>query len=242
RGALHPLTQIVREISDIFSRMGFSAIQSPEIETERDNFEALNIPADHRTREAHNAFFIRPPDARAMKALVLRTHTAPMQIRSLQSRGVPVRVISAGRVFRRQEGLTKASMFHRIEGLVVDEGISMVHLKGVLSSVVNAMLGGRAVRFRPHYFPFVVPGIEVDIECIFCGRGGCVVCEQTGWLTVVGAGMVHPVILSDCGVDSERFTGFSFGVGLDRLAMLRWQIADLAMLFKSDARFLSPHS
>ena len=238
QGAFHPITRLIREMNDIFSRIGFSVATGPEVESDWYNFEALNFPPEHPARDMQDTFFVRPPDARAMKALVLRTHTSPVQIRSMEAQGAPIRVISPGRVYRCDEDRTHSPMFHQIEGLWVDEGISMAHLKGVLSSFVNALFGERGVRFRPSFFPFVEPGVEVDIECVFCGGKGCRVCKQTGWIEILGAGMVHPVVLENCNIDSERFTGFAFGLGVDRIAMLRWQIDDLAHLFRSDVRFL----
>lgn len=237
-GAFHPITRIIREMTDIFARMGFTVATGPEVEADWYNFEALNFPPEHPARDMQDTFFVKPPDARAMKALVLRTHTSPVQIRTMEAEGAPIRVISPGRVYRCDEDATHSPMFHQIEGLWVDEGISMAHLKGVLSSFVNALFGERGVRFRPSFFPFVEPGVEVDIECVFCNGRGCRVCKQTGWIEVLGAGMVHPAVLENCNIDSERFTGFAFGLGVDRVAMLRWQVDNLAHLFRSDVRFL----
>ena len=237
RGAFHPVTRIIREMTDIFARMGFEVATGPEVETDWFNFEALNFPPEHPARDMQDTFFVRPPDARSLRALVLRTHTSPVQVRSMRS-GAPIRIISPGRVYRCDEDATHSPMFHQIEGLWVDEGISMTHLKGVLSSFVNALFGERGVRFRPSFFPFVEPGVEVDIQCVFCDGDGCRVCKQTGWMEILGAGMVHPNVLENCKIDPERFTGFAFGLGVDRVAMLRWQIDNLAHLFRSDVRFL----
>ena len=238
RGAFHPISRMIREITDIFTRMGFSVATGPEVETDWYNFEALNFPPEHPARDMQDTFFVRAPDARAIKSLVLRTHTSPVQIRSMEATGAPIRVIAPGRVYRCDEDRTHSPMFHQIEGLWVDSGISLAHLKGVLSSFVNALFGERGVRFRPSFFPFVEPGVEVDIECVFCSGQGCRVCKHTGWMEILGAGMVHPAVLENCNVDPERFTGFAFGLGVDRVAMLRWQIDDLAHLFRSDVRFL----
>ncbi len=238
RGAFHPVTRIIRQMTDIFARMGFSVATGPEVEADWYNFEALNFPPEHPARDMQDTFFVQPPDERGIRALVLRTHTSPVQIRSMEASGAPIRVISPGRVFRCDEDRTHSPMFHQIEGLWVDEGISMAHLKGVLSSFVNALFGERGVRLRPSFFPFVEPGVEVDIECVFCDGAGCRVCKQTGWIEILGAGMVHPAVLENCNIDSERFTGFAFGLGVDRVAMLRWQIDDLGHMFRGDVRFL----
>ena len=248
QGAFHPVSRMIREMTDIFARMGFSVETGPEVEADWYNFEALNFPPDHPARDMQDTFFVRPPNAAKMvtnlkhrgqsDALVLRTHTSPVQIRSMEALGAPIRVISPGRVYRCDEDRTHSPMFHQIEGLWIDEGISLAHLKGVLSSFVNALFGERAMRLRPSFFPFVEPGVEVDIECVFCGGAGCKVCKHTGWMEILGAGMVHPAVLENCNIDAERFTGFAFGLGVDRVAMLRWQIDDLAHLFRSDVRFL----
>ncbi len=238
QGAFHPVTRVIREMTDIFARMGFSVATGPEVETDGYNFEALNFPPDHPARDMQDTFFVRPPDARAIKALVLRTHTSPVQIRSMRAQGAPIRVISPGRVYRCDEDRTHSPMFHQIEGLWVDEGISLAHLKGVLTSFVTALFGERGMRLRPSFFPFVEPGVEVDIQCVFCGGSGCRVCKHTGWMEILGAGMVHPAVLENCNIDPERYTGFAWGLGADRIAMLRWQIDDLAHLFRSDVRFL----
>ena len=238
RGAVHPINRIIRELTDIFARMGFEVARGPEVELDWYNFTALNFPPDHPARDMQDTFFVQPPDDRGIRELVLRTHTSPVQARAMESRGVPIRVISPGRVFRCDSDASHSPMFHQIEGLWVDEGVSFAHLKGVLTSFINAMFGERKVRFRPSFFPFVEPGAEVDIECVLCDGAGCRTCKQTGWMEILGAGMVHPNVLEACKIDSERYTGFAFGLGIDRIAMLRWHIDDLAHLFRSDMRFL----
>lgn len=239
-GNLHPVTRVVREMVGIFERIGFDVATGPEVETDWHNFEALNFTADHPARDMQDTFFVRPPDGERMEQLVLRTHTSPVQIRSMTAQKAPIRVVAPGRVYRCDADATHSPMFHQIEGLWVDEGVSMAHLVGVLTSFIQALFGSRGLRLRPSYFPFVEPGVEVDIECVFCGGAGgdCRLCKSTGWMEILGAGMVHPNVLENCGVDPERFTGFAFGLGVDRIAMLRWQIDELAHLFRSDVRFL----
>jgi phenylalanyl-tRNA synthetase alpha chain len=246
RGAVHPVNRIVREITDIFHRMGFTVRTGPEVELDWYNFGALNFPDDHPARDMQDTFFIQPPDGRRTLSassgigdLVLRTHTSPVQIRSMTEEHAPIRIISPGRVFRCDADASHSPMFHQIEGLWVDEGVSFAHLKGVLTSFIHALFGNRPVRFRPSFFPFVEPGAEMDVQCVFCDGEGCRVCKTTGWMEILGAGMVHPKVLENCGIDPERYTGFAFGLGIDRIAMLRWHIDDLAHLFRSDVRFLS---
>ena len=241
-GAAHPVNRIIQEMTDIFHRMGFEVATGPEVELDWYNFEALNFPADHPARDMQDTFWVSSPPGRLQKKktddLVLRTHTSPVQIRALEARGAPLRIISPGRVFRHDDDSTHSPMFHQIEGLWVDEGISLAHLKGVLSSFINALFGERPMRLRPSFFPFVEPGVEVDMQCVFCDGGGCRLCKGTGWMEILGAGMVHPNVLENCKVDSERYTGFAFGLGVDRIAMLRWRLDELGHLFRSDMRFL----
>jgi phenylalanyl-tRNA synthetase alpha chain len=242
RGRVHPVNRVVREMVEIFTRMGFELATGPEVELDQYNFEALNFPADHPARDMQDTFFVRAPggaeEAPASRELLLRTHTSPVQIRAMERQGAPIRIIAPGRVYRCDSDATHSPMFHQIEGLWVDEGVSMAHLKGVITGFVHAMFGARPVRFRPSFFPFVEPGAEVDIGCIFCGGSGCRVCKQTGWMEILGCGMVHPRVLEACKVDPERYTGFAFGIGIDRLAMQRWGIDELGHLFRSDLRFL----
>jgi phenylalanyl-tRNA synthetase alpha chain len=238
-GAVHPVNRVIRELTDLFARMGFDVATGPEVELDWFNFEALNFPPDHPARDMQDTFFVKPPDPkRGAKEILLRTHTSPVQIRAMKERGAPVRVIAPGRVYRCDSDATHSPMFHQIEGLWIDVGVSFAHLKGVLQSFINAFFGSRAVRFRPSFFPFVEPGAEVDIQCVLCNGSGCRLCKGTGWMEILGAGMVHPNVLEACDIDSERYTGFAFGLGVDRIAMLRWAIDDLGHLFRGDLRFL----
>jgi len=238
-GAIHPVNRIIREMTAIFHKMGFEVATGPEVEQDWYNFEALNFPPDHPARDMQDTFFVQPPDGKAMEKMVLRTHTSPVQIRSMEAQGAPIRIISPGRVYRHDSDATHSPMFHQIEGLWIDEGVSLAHLKGVLSSFINALFGEREMRLRPSFFPFVEPGVEVDMQCVFCDGAGCRLCKGTGWMEILGAGMVHPKVLENCNIDSERYTGFAFGLGVDRIAMLRWRFDELAHLFRSDVRVLS---
>ncbi|MBX2811138.1 MAG: phenylalanine--tRNA ligase subunit alpha [Myxococcales bacterium] len=242
-GRIHPIQRIIQEVKDIFAQMGFVAETGPEVELDLYNFAKLNFAEDHPARDMQDTFFVSPPgsavDGAENCVRLLRTHTSPVQVRVMEHRGAPIRIISAGRVYRCDADATHSPMFHQIEGLWVDEGVSFAHLKGVLGRFVSALFGDRAIRLRPSFFPFVEPGVELDIQCVFCAGEGCRVCKQTGWMEVLGAGMVHPNVLDASGVDSERYTGFAFGLGVDRLAMLRYQIDDIAHLYRGDARFLS---
>lgn len=237
-GSVHPVSRIIAELTDIFARMGFQVAEGPEVELDWYNFTALNFPPDHPARDMQDTFFARPPDDKGIQELVLRTHTSPVQIRTMEKVGAPLRIISPGRVYRCDSDASHSPMFHQIEGLWVDEGVSFAHLKGVLTSFINILFGERPVRFRPSFFPFVEPGAEVDIQCAVCDGAGCRVCKQSGWMEILGAGMVHPAVLEACNIDSEKYTGFAFGLGVDRVAMLRWSIDDLAHLFRGDMRFL----
>lgn len=236
RGGLHPTTRVIEDMIEIFASIGFEIATGPEVETDWYNFEALNFPSDHPARDMQDTFFAKPkrPDG----SLVLRTHTSPVQIRSMLDRGAPIRIISPGRVYRCDSDATHSPSFFQIEGLWVDEGISMAHLKGVLQSFINAMFGERPARFRPSFFPFVEPGVEVDMQCVFCEGAGCRICKGTGWLEILGAGMVHPAVLENCRIDPERYTGFAFGLGADRIAMLAYQVDDLGHFFRGDLRVL----
>ncbi len=232
-GTIHPLRRLQQEMESIFVRMGFEVVTGPEIETDYYNFEALNIPRGHPARDDQDTFYLND-------ALLLRTHTSPVQIRTLEKRKPPVRMISPGRVFRRDAvDATHSPMFHQMEALVVDEAIGMGHLKGTLETFFQQLFGeGTLVRFRPSFFPFVEPGAEVDVSCIFCAGSGCRICKGTGWIEVLGAGMVHPEILKRVGCDPDRWTGFAFGIGIDRIALLRYQVDDLRLFFENDIRFL----
>lgn len=237
-GGLHPTIRVMEDMIEIFSEMGFGLASGPEVETDWHNFGALNFPEDHPARDMQDTFFVAPHDLGGREDLVLRTHTSPVQIRTMLRAGAPLRIIAPGRVYRCDSDATHSPSFHQIEGLMVDEGVSMAHLKGVLQSFINGMFGRREARFRPSFFPFVEPGVEVDMRCVFCEGDGCRTCKQTGWIEILGAGMVHPFVLESGGIDPERFTGFAFGLGVDRVAMLRYRIDDLGHLFRTDMRVL----
>jgi phenylalanyl-tRNA synthetase alpha chain len=231
-GRLHPITQIAREICDIFIRMGFQVVEGLEIETDYYNFEALNIPRDHPARDMQDTFYISDN-------IVLRTHTSPMQVRVMEQQQPPVRIIAPGKTFRRDSDLTHTPMFHQVEGLLVDKNISFADLKGVLTAFVHEMFGPEvSLRFRPSFFPFTEPSAEVDIQCVICRGAGCRVCSQTGWLEILGSGMVDPEVFGFVNYDPEVFTGFAFGMGIERIAMLKFGIDDLRLFFDNDLRFL----
>jgi phenylalanyl-tRNA synthetase alpha chain len=232
-GGLHPVTQARLRLEGIFERAGFEIAEGPEIEDEFHNFEALNIPADHPARAMHDTFYLRD-------GKLLRTHTSPVQIRAMQSRKPPLALIAPGRVYRCDSDVSHSPMFHQIEGLFVDAHVSFAHLKAALHHFMEAFFEqDLAMRLRPSYFPFTEPSAEVDISCVLCAGRGCRVCKQTGWLEVAGCGMVHPAVFAACGIDAERYSGWAFGAGIDRLAMLRYGVNDLRLFFESDLRFLS---
>ncbi len=232
RGSLHPLTQVQDEIVRIFVGLGFSVAEGPEIEDDYHNFEALNIPRDHPARDMQDTFYLG-------EDILLRTHTSPVQIRTMQAQRPPVRVICPGRVYRRDADLTHSPMFHQVEGLAVDRGISMGDLKGTLELFAREMFGPRSrIRFRPSFFPFTEPSAEVDVLCFLCGGQGCRVCKQSGWLEILGSGMVHPQVLRNVGYDPEEVTGWAFGLGVERVAMLKYGIDDIRLFFENDLRFL----
>ena len=231
-GGLHPVTRTLERLESIFARMGFAIADGPEVEDDYHNFEALNIPANHPARAMHDTFYF---DARRL----LRTHTSPVQIRYMANNKPPLRIIAAGRVYRCDSDVTHTPMFHQIEGLMVDESVSFADLKGVLSDFLQAFFEtSLKVRFRPSYFPFTEPSAEADVSCVICQAKGCRVCKFTGWLEVLGCGMVHPEVFRHVGVDSERWTGFAFGLGVERLAMLRYGVNDLRLFYENDLRFL----
>jgi phenylalanyl-tRNA synthetase alpha chain len=231
-GGLHPITRVRRRIESLFRNSGFSVEVGPEVEDDWHNFEALNIPANHPARAMHDTFYF--PDGR-----LLRTHTSPVQVRAMLREKPPLRMIMPGRVYRCDSDMTHTPMFHQVEGLVVDEGVSLAHLKSVLHHFVERFFERKlGIRFRPSYFPFTEPSAEVDIECVFCSGKGCRVCKGTGWLEVAGCGMVHPNVLRNVGIDPERYTGYAFGMGIERLAMLRYNVNDIRMYFDNDLRFL----
>jgi len=231
-GSFHPVSLITDEISDIFIRLGFSIAEGPEVETDYYNFEALNFPKNHPARDMQDTFFVSDD-------IVLRTHTSPLQVRVMEKQAPPVKVIAPGRVYRCDSDLTHTPMFHQVEGLLVDEGISFGDLKGTLTSFVHQMFDeDTSLRFRPSFFPFTEPSAEVDILCVICRGKGCRVCSQTGWLEVLGSGMVHPAVFENVGYDTSRYTGFAFGMGVERIAMLKYGIDDLRRFFENDIRFL----
>ena len=233
-GGLHPSTRIMERIQALFERMGFRIESGPEIEDDFHNFDALNFKADHPARAEMDTFYLKD------RPFLLRTHTSPVQIRSMLKQGAPIRVIAAGRTYRHDYDMTHTPMFHQVEGLLVDEGVSMAHLRGTLTDFMQRFFeqDDLKLRFRPSYFPFVEPGAEVDISCVFCSGKGCRVCKQTGWLEVLGCGMVHPNVLKACKIDPERYTGWAFGIGVERLGMLRYGIDDIRMNYDNDLRFL----
>jgi phenylalanyl-tRNA synthetase alpha chain len=232
RGGLHPVTQARLRIETLFARAGFDLAVGPEIEDDFHNFEALNIPANHPARALHDTFYF--PDGR-----LLRTHTSPVQIRAMLARGAPLAVIAPGRVYRCDHDLTHSPMFHQLEGLAVGENISFANMKAVLHGFLAAFFErDLAIRLRPSYFPFTEPSAEVDMSCVFCAGSGCRTCKFTGWLEIAGCGMVHPNVLRASNVDPERYTGYAFGAGIDRLAMLRFGVNDLRLFFENDLRFL----
>ena len=238
-GRLHPITQVIREVCAIFSSLGFQVVEGPEVEWDYYNFEALNIPPEHPARDMFSTFWIDFAGEKG-RNMLLRTHTSPMQIRVMEKTAPPVRVVVPGKVFRYEAtDATHESMFHQVEGLAVDRGVTMADLKGTLFEFVRLLFGeDRKARFRCTYFPFVEPGVDMAIDCFLCKGQGCRVCGNSGWLEVLGAGMVHPEVLDRVGYDSRVYTGFAFGMGVERLAMLRWGIEDIRLFFQNDIRFL----
>ncbi len=231
-GKRHPITQTLDEIIDIFSRLGFEVVEGPDVELDYYNFEALNIPKGHPAREMQATFFVSDE-------VVLRTHTSPMEVRTMEKHPPPVRIISPGAVYRRDLDPTHSPMFHQVEGLLVDRGITFADLKGVLTVFVRQMFGKETkLRFRPSFFPFTEPSAEVDIECFICGGKGCGVCSNTGWLEILGSGMTDPAVFEFVRYDPEEVTGFAFGMGVERIAMLKYGINDIRLFFTNDLRFL----
>jgi phenylalanyl-tRNA synthetase alpha chain len=231
-GTLHPITLVNNEICDIFSRLGFDIAEGPEIETDYYNFEALNIPKNHPARDMQDTFYISP-------GIVLRTHTSPTQPRVMEKQSPPVRIIAPGKVYRCDSDITHTPMFHQAEGLLVDEKVSFGDLKGILTTFVHQMFDPQTdLRFRPSFFPFTEPSAEVDIRCVICRGKGCRVCSRTGWLEILGSGMVHPAVFENVGYDTGRYSGFAFGMGLERIAMLKYGVDDIRRYFENDIRFL----
>lgn len=232
-GGKHPITKVMDKIISIFAGLGFSVAEGPEVETDYYNFKALNIPRNHPSRDMQDTFYIS-------EDVVMRTHTSPVQIRVMEKQPPPVRIIAPGKVYRCDADVTHSPMFHQIEGLMVDEGITFNHLKAVLEIFVHKLFGPKVgIRFRPSYFPFTEPSAEVDIQCVICGGAGCRVCSQTGWLEILGAGMVDPAVFSFVHYDSEKWTGFAFGLGIERVAMLKYGIDDIRLFYENDLRFLN---
>jgi phenylalanyl-tRNA synthetase alpha chain len=231
-GRIHPVIQVRREICAIFVSFGFSVVEGPEIELDYYNFEALNIPKDHPARDMQDTFYIE-------ENIVLRTHTSPVQVRIMEKVKPPVRILSPGRVYRPDSDISHTPMFHQMEGLLVDKGVSFGDLKGILTAFLQKVFGNKtAIRFRPSFFPFTEPSAEVDICCVMCGGRGCRVCGQSGWLEILGSGMVDPAVFQNVGYDPETYTGFAFGLGLERIAMLKYGISDIRLFFENDIRFL----
>jgi phenylalanyl-tRNA synthetase alpha chain len=232
-GTLHPISQVNQEMCDIFSSLGFDIGEGPEVESDWYNFEALNFPKDHPARDMQDTFFVSDD-------IVLRTHTSPLQIRTMESQPPPVRIITPGKVYRCDSDLTHTPMFHQVEGLLVDENISFGDLKGILTTFIHKMFDDKtSLRFRPSFFPFTEPSAEVDILCVMCRGQGCRVCSHTGWLEILGSGMVHPALYENVGYEADRYTGFAFGMGVERIAMLKYGIDDIRRFFENDLRFLS---
>lgn len=231
-GRAHPLTQTLKDIQDCFAQLGFTIKEGPDIETDHYNFEALNIPAHHPARDMHDTFYLTTGN-------VLRTHTSPVQIHVMESQAPPIKIIVPGKVYRCDADVTHSPCFHQIEGLVVDKDLSFAELKGTLSYFLKAMFGQkRQVRFRPSYFPFTEPSTEVDVQCFKCSGKGCNLCKQTGWLEILGAGMVHRNVLRAVNISPDEYTGFAFGLGIERIAMLRYEIQDIRLFYENDHRFL----
>jgi phenylalanyl-tRNA synthetase alpha chain len=232
RGGLHPVTRTLDRIERLFSAAGFESVQGPEIEDDYHNFEALNIPEHHPARAMHDTFYF---DAH----LLLRTHTSPVQIRTMEQGEPPMKIIAPGRVYRCDSDLTHTPMFHQVEGFLVDQNVSFADLKGILYDFLSSFFERELkLRFRPSYFPFTEPSAEVDIECVICTGEGCRVCSHTGWLEVLGCGMIHPEVFRHVGIDSEKYSGYAFGMGVERLTMLRYGVNDLRLFFENDLRFL----
>lgn len=234
RGRRHPLSQVQRELEDVFIGLGFAIAEGPEVEYDYYNFQALNIPENHPARDTQDTFYITDK-------ILLRSQTSPVQVRVMEQQKPPIRVVSPGRVYRSDavDG-THSPLFHQFEGLVVDRGITMGNLKGILEMFARKMFGENTrIRFRPHHFPFTEPSAEVDVSCFVCGGKGCRLCKNEGWIEILGCGMVHPFVLSNCGIDPEEYSGFAFGMGIERIAMIKYNIDDMRLLYENDYRFLS---
>jgi phenylalanyl-tRNA synthetase alpha chain len=240
RGTLHPITQVMEEIVGTFLRLGFNVAEGPEVEDDAHNFTALNHPPDHPARDAHDTFYLKRHKDASGLPLLLRTHTSPVQIRYLQVHKPPLYIVAPGRVFRHEAvDATHSFVFHQVEGLAVDSGLSLADLKGALTLFAQQIFGGNvSVRFRPSYFPFVEPGLEVDISCTLCGGKGCRVCKNSGWVEMLGAGLVHPNVLRGVDLDPEKVSGYAFGIGVERVAMFKYGVDDMRLFYENDLRFL----
>lgn len=232
QGHKHPITQILSQCYEIFLGLGFEIVEGPEVETDYYNFGALNFPEDHPARDMHDSFYLG-------NNRLLRTHTSPVQVRVMKNRSAPIRIIAPGRVYRRDADISHTPMFHQVEGLLVDKEVSFADLKGILTNFVHQMFGAETrLRFRPSFFPFTEPSAEIDISCVICHGSGCRLCSQSGWLEILGAGMVHPNVFKEVDYDPEQVTGFAFGVGVERMALLKYGIDDIRLFFENDLRFL----
>ncbi len=240
RGSIHPITQVLYELEQIFASMGFEVIEGPEVEWDWYNFEALNIPKEHPARDSMQTFWVDTPPSEQGWEMLLRTHTSPMQIRVMEKQKPPLRIVIPGRVFRYEAtDATHLHMFHQIEGLAIDKGITMADLKGSLYEFSRRFFGpDRRVRFRCDFFPFVEPGVEMAVECVVCGGNGCRLCGNSGWIEILGAGMVHPKVLEAGGIDPDEYSGFAFGMGIERIPLLRYGIDDIRLFYGNDLRFL----
>lgn len=231
-GSLHPVTKVIEEIENIFVGLGFSVVEGPEIETDYFNFQLMNIPPDHPARDMQDTFYVSD-------TALLRTHTSPMQAHVMLSQKPPIRIICPGKVYRADNDATHSPIFHQVEGLVVDKNVSLAHLKGTLEMMAKALFDQNTqVRFRPSYFPFTEPSVEVDVSCAMCHGQGCRLCKGTGWIEILGAGIVNPQVLTNCGIDADEYSGFAFGFGIDRIAMIKYGIPDIRTLYENDVRFL----
>ena len=232
RGTLHPITLVTNEIIDIFSSLGFEVVEGPEIETDYYNFQALNIPEDHPARDMQDTFYIT-------NSILLRTQTSPNQVRTMEKKKPPIKMLCPGKVYRSDSDATHSPIFHQMEGLVVDKNVTLSDLKGTLEVFAKALFNEKTqTRFRPSYFPFTEPSVEVDLTCSNCGGKGCRLCKGTGWIEVLGAGMVHPNVLENCGIDSQEYSGFAFGLGIERIAIIKYGIPDIRLFYENDVRFL----
>ncbi len=240
RGHRHPISLVTDDLLAIFRDLGFIVVEGPEVELEENNFTKLAFPPDHPATDMQDTFWVEVAGAPSDARTLLRTHTSSVQVREMSRRTPPMAIVSPGAVFRRDDDATHSPMFHQVEGFLVDQGVSMADLRGVLAAFAERLYGpGTKTRFRPSYFPFVEPGAEIDVSCALCKGAGCRVCKGTGWLEVLGCGMIHPEVFIHCGIDPEIYTGFAFGLGVERLAMMRYGVPDLRLLFENDPRFLA---